>query len=71
MASETPTYSTSTALLDGLHDPANGTVWRAFDDRYRPILARFARLGRRGFFVPGSPGQLGPVIGCRDGYSCR
>lgn len=37
---------TTTALLDGLVDPANDEVWRAFDERYRPILVAFiVRLG--------------------------
>ena len=37
---------TTTALLDGLVDPANDEVWRSFDERYRPILVGFAvRLG--------------------------
>ncbi len=37
---------TTTALLDGLVDPANEEIWRAFDDRYRPILVAFGyRLG--------------------------
>lgn len=34
---------TSTALLEGLSDPANASVWREFDERYRPILLAFAR----------------------------
>jgi RNA polymerase sigma-70 factor (ECF subfamily) len=34
---------TTTALLEGLFDPANEEVWRAFDDRYRPILVAMAR----------------------------
>lgn len=34
---------TSTALLQGLNDPANEQVWREFDVRYRPILIGFAR----------------------------
>jgi RNA polymerase sigma-70 factor (ECF subfamily) len=34
---------TTTILLDGLHDPANATAWREFDDRYRPIVVAFAR----------------------------
>jgi RNA polymerase sigma factor (sigma-70 family) len=37
---------TSTSLLDGLSDPANDAVWRAFDERYRPvILALGQRMG--------------------------
>lgn len=37
---------TTTAMLAGLHDPANEQVWRAFDDRFRPIIVAFAgRLG--------------------------
>jgi len=37
---------TTTALLDGLVDPANEEIWRAFDDHYRPILVAFGhRLG--------------------------
>lgn len=34
---------TTTALLDGLHDPGNQLVWREFDERYRPILIGFGR----------------------------
>jgi len=38
--------TTTTALLDGLHDPANEEVWREFDTRYRPIILGFAvKLG--------------------------
>lgn len=37
---------TTTALLDGLVDPANAEVWDEFDRRYRPIIVGFAaRLG--------------------------
>ncbi len=37
---------TTTALLEGLLDPADEETWRAFDERYRPILVAFAlRLG--------------------------
>ncbi|MCA9291428.1 MAG: sigma-70 family RNA polymerase sigma factor [Phycisphaerales bacterium] len=35
---------TTTALLDGLHDPDNAEAWTTFDTRYRPILFG---LGRR------------------------
>ena len=40
-------YTTTTSvLLEGLHDPANDSVWREFDGRYRPIIVGFAqRLG--------------------------
>jgi RNA polymerase sigma-70 factor (ECF subfamily) len=34
---------TTTALLDGLEDPANEQIWREFDGRFRPILIAFAR----------------------------
>lgn len=34
---------TTTALLEGLLDPADEEIWRAFDDRYRPVLIAFAR----------------------------
>ncbi len=34
---------TTTALLDGLLDPADEETWRTFDHRYRPILVGFAR----------------------------
>lgn len=34
---------TTTAMLEGLHDPANEPVWEAFDLRYRPIIIGFAR----------------------------
>lgn len=44
--SDAPQTTTSTVLLQQLHDPANETVWREFDARYRPILTGFAqRLG--------------------------
>jgi RNA polymerase sigma factor (sigma-70 family) len=37
---------TTTALLEGLLDPADEQTWRAFDARYRPILIAFGlRLG--------------------------
>ena len=42
MAATTSSY-TSTALLEGLFDPGNVSVWREFDDRYRPIITGFAR----------------------------
>lgn len=34
---------TTTALLEGLLDPADQETWRAFDARLRPILIAFAR----------------------------
>ena len=34
---------TSTALLDGLHDPGNDDIWREFDGRFRPLLVSFGR----------------------------
>ncbi len=34
---------TTTALLEGLADPADEETWRAFDARFRPILNGFAR----------------------------
>jgi len=34
---------TTTALLEGLHDPTNEAVWMEFDRRYRPILLGFGR----------------------------
>lgn len=43
-----PAFSTvtSTALLAGLADPANRTVWEQFVERYRPLLVRYAcRVG--------------------------
>lgn len=37
---------TTTALLDGLLDPAQEQAWREFDARFRPILRAFAaKLG--------------------------
>ena len=36
-------WRTTTALLDGLFDSANQSIWREFDARYRPILMAFAR----------------------------
>ncbi len=35
--------TTTTLLLEALHDPGNEPVWRAFDARYRPILTGLAR----------------------------
>lgn len=40
---ETQTNSTTTALLDGLHDHTNAAAWEAFDARYRPIILAYAR----------------------------
>ena len=38
--------TTTTLLLDSLHDPANEPIWREFDARYRSVLTGFAqRLG--------------------------
>ena len=34
---------TTTALLEGLFDPANQELWRHFDERYRPVIIAFAR----------------------------
>lgn len=34
---------TSTALLNGLHDPRNEEIWREFDGRFRPLLVSFGR----------------------------
>jgi RNA polymerase sigma-70 factor, ECF subfamily len=42
----TLTTATSTSLLEGLRDPANETVWRAYVERYRPLIVRYAqRIG--------------------------
>jgi RNA polymerase sigma-70 factor (ECF subfamily) len=35
--------TTNTILLDGLRDPQNNSVWREFDQRYRPVIEAFAR----------------------------
>jgi RNA polymerase sigma-70 factor (ECF subfamily) len=35
--------TTTTALLEGLHDPSNSLIWVQFDGRYRPIILGFAR----------------------------
>jgi RNA polymerase sigma factor (sigma-70 family) len=35
--------TTSTILLDGLRDPSNQSIWREFDERYRPVIEAFAR----------------------------
>lgn len=35
--------TTSSVLLEGLQDSANDSVWREFDERYRPIIVGFAR----------------------------
>lgn len=38
--------STTTQLLDGLHDQGNRAVWEEFDRRYRPILMGYLhRMG--------------------------
>lgn len=37
------TTRTTTALLEGLGDPANALVWETFDRRYRPLLFALAR----------------------------
>ena len=42
MVQASPT-ATATALLEGLSDSANDTVWREFDAHYRPIIVGFAR----------------------------
>jgi RNA polymerase sigma-70 factor (ECF subfamily) len=34
---------TSTALLEGLRDPANAAAWEAWVARYRPLVMRYAR----------------------------
>jgi RNA polymerase sigma-70 factor (ECF subfamily) len=34
---------TTTALLEGLADPADGATWQAFDARFRPVLLAFGR----------------------------
>ena len=36
-------FVTTTALLDGLHEPGNRAAWDEFDRRYRPILFAFLR----------------------------
>ncbi len=36
-------YTTTTGLLDGLHEAGNRAAWDEFDRRYRPILAAFLR----------------------------
>lgn len=35
--------NTTTALLEGLHEPGNRSAWNEFDRRYRPILVAFLR----------------------------
>jgi len=35
--------TTTTALLEGLFDDADGAIWREFDTRYRPIILGVAR----------------------------
>lgn len=40
---ETLANSTTTALLEGLHDHANVAAWEEFDARYRPIILAYAR----------------------------
>lgn len=35
--------TTTTLLLEALHEPSNETVWQEFDARYRPILVGLAR----------------------------
>lgn len=43
-------FTTTTALLDALRDPAHDGVWREFDARFRPLLTAFAvRLGLDAF----------------------
>jgi len=37
----TTSVATTTELLNGLHQPANGAAWDEFDRRYRPILVGF------------------------------
>ncbi len=38
--------TTTTALLEGLFEASNDSVWRTFDARYRPVIVGFAgRLG--------------------------
>lgn len=34
---------TTTRLIEQLRDPANAVAWTSFDQRYRPVLIRFAR----------------------------
>jgi RNA polymerase sigma-70 factor (ECF subfamily) len=34
---------TTTALLEGLADPADEATWQAFDARYRPVIVAFGR----------------------------
>jgi len=34
---------TSTFLLEGLKEPENRTIWRSFDERYRPLINSYAR----------------------------
>jgi len=34
---------TSTAILEGLKEPGNSAVWSEFDNRYRPMIVRYAR----------------------------
>ncbi len=43
------TTATSTRLLEGLKQAEDGTIWRQFDQRYRPLLLNYARrLGLAG-----------------------
>ena len=50
---------TTTALLDGLHDPGDDAVWSEFDRRYRPILVR--RAAGRGVAVATSHPRPAPA----------
>lgn len=38
-----PPTRTTTRLIEQLRDPANAVAWTSFDQRYRPVLIRFAR----------------------------
>lgn len=36
-------HTTTTLLLEGLHDPGNQRAWQEFQERYVPIMLAFAR----------------------------
>jgi RNA polymerase sigma factor (sigma-70 family) len=42
VSASTVRTSTSTSLLDGLHDPGDQAAWRQFVDRYRPLIISYA-----------------------------
>ena len=56
---------TTTALLEGLMDPADAECWGAFDRRFRPILVGFGMPRNYAALVVGNQEAIRDGLGAR------